>query len=614
MKKTVIGVLISLAAIGLLCACGTESSTTIRQDGVNGGVSDEGDGAGGGFFAAPEDGDQLNADEEGGDIPPSLPPAKAQIKALAITTNKLPKGVVGQEYQQVALAASGGTGEIAWSVDGLPGGLVFDQQSHTIAGTPTEPGEFKVNIAVRDASGQEDHKTRTLNVADTLAVTLFKGSGSTWTALADEDEIALGEGVKAVATGHSKQYSWEIAFPAQQKGEASGDAGMEIFLVLPEPTAEDQTVSLSVTAKGKEGDKASDSATVKIQSDPCLVPIAVVALPQTISVPAALSVSEGFNSSSGVMAIVVNAVRAGFAATGQMIGQVMTVERKSLQLIAQGGQSPYQWSNFQFRIERKKDGDTTSVVVKDWQEARPLADMKIATSQVGVHYSSPGAAPNVVLLWDDLPPLDTAWYRIDVRAEVTDACGTRVPTVQKLQQMYFQPENIADLRLQTNFNAIGSATEGASMEFLLWSGGIGVAVVRLQLEPCMNGNERRCEGEREFKPFPYDCAASESCPDLEGLALADIEAISVHEYKDKECGGGNYLWADLEWVKICSKERCAVYDDALAKLDIGNGHVGGTLGSSHPRYWSMDLMPYFLGDAPDIWIPKENVPGKYDTP
>jgi eukaryotic-like serine/threonine-protein kinase len=86
--------------------------------------------------------------------------------ALSITTGSLPPGTVGTAYA-VTVAASGGTGTVAWAASGLPAGLAISS-SGTISGTPTASGSFPVTITA--TAGTTVSKSFTL-VIDPAAIT-----------------------------------------------------------------------------------------------------------------------------------------------------------------------------------------------------------------------------------------------------------------------------------------------------------------------------------------------------------------------------------------------------------------------------------------------------------
>ncbi|GBC60504.1 hypothetical protein DENIS_1461 [Desulfonema ishimotonii] len=86
---------------------------------------------------------------------------------LVITTRYLHDGVSGIPYK-MELGASGGGEEKHWSVSGLPPGLSFSEDE--ISGTPTEPADTVVEVALSDAAGRTARKAFPLEVARPLAV------------------------------------------------------------------------------------------------------------------------------------------------------------------------------------------------------------------------------------------------------------------------------------------------------------------------------------------------------------------------------------------------------------------------------------------------------------
>ncbi len=91
---------------------------------------------------------------------------------LAITTNGLPNGVVGDAYK-FALQSSNGLPPVVWRVQEgqLPPGLKLDSNSGVIAGTPTLIGTYVFTIQATDQSNScvgrsyvVNVGTRTLNI------------------------------------------------------------------------------------------------------------------------------------------------------------------------------------------------------------------------------------------------------------------------------------------------------------------------------------------------------------------------------------------------------------------------------------------------------------------
>jgi serine/threonine-protein kinase len=81
--------------------------------------------------------------------------------ALTISTGSLPNGQVGVAYSG-SVAATGGSGTIAFSASGLPGGLAMSSGG-AISGTPTAAGSFSVTVTA--TAGTSASKTFTVTIA-----------------------------------------------------------------------------------------------------------------------------------------------------------------------------------------------------------------------------------------------------------------------------------------------------------------------------------------------------------------------------------------------------------------------------------------------------------------
>jgi hypothetical protein len=87
------------------------------------------------------------------------------VTPITITTNSLPNGNVGTAYSQ-ALAASGNTGTLTWSVAPgyyLPPGLTL-QTNGTLNGTPTATGQYFFQVSVTDQNGSQAFNSYTINI------------------------------------------------------------------------------------------------------------------------------------------------------------------------------------------------------------------------------------------------------------------------------------------------------------------------------------------------------------------------------------------------------------------------------------------------------------------
>lgn len=88
-----------------------------------------------------------------------------QPAPLVVTTESpLPKGMVGMDYPEKLLEASGGTGDYSFSIPAaaLPPGMTLD--SGVLEGTPTAAGDYQLPVTVTDATGATATATLTLNI------------------------------------------------------------------------------------------------------------------------------------------------------------------------------------------------------------------------------------------------------------------------------------------------------------------------------------------------------------------------------------------------------------------------------------------------------------------
>jgi hypothetical protein len=101
----------------------------------------------------------------------------------SITTSSLPAGTIGQAYNQT-LQATGGIGARTWSISAgtLPPGLILDQTTGVISGTPLVPaGTSSFTVRVADAAGQDDTQglSITINLANPPTITTTTLPGGT---------------------------------------------------------------------------------------------------------------------------------------------------------------------------------------------------------------------------------------------------------------------------------------------------------------------------------------------------------------------------------------------------------------------------------------------------
>ena len=84
------------------------------------------------------------------------------VYRLVMLTRFLPDAQVGAPYR-VQLHATGGTTPMQWDVSGgvLPPGLVLNELTGVLEGTPAADGDFRFTVRVRDAGSPRQAQTRT---------------------------------------------------------------------------------------------------------------------------------------------------------------------------------------------------------------------------------------------------------------------------------------------------------------------------------------------------------------------------------------------------------------------------------------------------------------------
>ena len=165
---------------------------------------------------------------------------------LAIEEADLPEGSVGAAYPTTTLRATGGSGALTWTAEGLPPGLVLSP-SGELSGTPTESGAFTVTVTVTDEAGETAEAVLSLGIG--VPAPLI---GTADVPLGTERTAFRGS---VSANGGTGPYAWSItggALPAglslSPEGEISGvpDAAGTFTVTVTVTDAQGETADVEV--------------------------------------------------------------------------------------------------------------------------------------------------------------------------------------------------------------------------------------------------------------------------------------------------------------------------------------------------------------------------------
>jgi len=111
----------------------------------------------------------------------------APVPTLAITTASLPTGTVGTAYPSTTLTATGGTPPYRqWAVTSgsLPPGIVLNNATGVISGTPTAAGSFTFTVTVADSANGAANRNYTIQMSLPGVTVTVGGIGGTLSPLA----------------------------------------------------------------------------------------------------------------------------------------------------------------------------------------------------------------------------------------------------------------------------------------------------------------------------------------------------------------------------------------------------------------------------------------------
>lgn len=140
---------------------------------------------------------------------------RINASSLSITTpSPLPGGIVGVEYPERILQASGGASPYSFAITSgkLPDGMQLD--NGVIEGTPTVAGSFTITVTVTDTAGTKASAPLSLTIAQP-ATTLLLSSGSLSFSLAETaTTVPTSQRVRVLSSVNTQQINYTVTTSA----------------------------------------------------------------------------------------------------------------------------------------------------------------------------------------------------------------------------------------------------------------------------------------------------------------------------------------------------------------------------------------------------------------
>ena len=183
------------------------------------------------------------------------------FRPLEVVTQTLPVSQTGTPYAATITAGGGGGGDFQWSIvqGGLPMGLALAPSgtpSTTLAGTPTESGEFSFQVRVQDDLGASAIATFNLTVIAGLTIT----TASLPDGRAGGAYVATLEAIGGTSAG----YVWAVSGGALPRGWGLTSGTPTAMLSGTSTVAGSHTFQITVTDSG--GGSATAEYTVELRS------------------------------------------------------------------------------------------------------------------------------------------------------------------------------------------------------------------------------------------------------------------------------------------------------------------------------------------------------------
>jgi hypothetical protein len=184
--------------------------------------------------------------------------------ALVITTAALPSGIENVPYQSQQLGASGGEGQIEWTLasGSLPSGITLSP-SGELTGTPDQAGTSSFVVRVTSREYQSAQRTLTISVFPPLEVT----TASLPSAM---EAVPYGP-LSLQATGGDAAYTWQVVTGSLPSGLVLSSQG-----VITGTPAELGVANFTVQVTGGDGQTAQHALAINVRA---FLGIATMSLP-----------------------------------------------------------------------------------------------------------------------------------------------------------------------------------------------------------------------------------------------------------------------------------------------------------------------------------------------
>ena len=226
-----------------------------------------------------------------------------------ISTSSLKDGVISEDFSQEIKVK--GTEPITYTVEGLPDGLTFNENTLTVSGTPKVSGKFTIKLTAENIATQLENKPVTKNIKLTIKAqppviadpgtladafvgkeyspvtfTASQGDGITWTASGLPSGLKLSKAGVLTGTPKGSPKTYNVTLKASNTG--GKDTRKVELNVLMEPQITTKKLSAATTDKKYSAKLAAKGGT-----------------PMTWTVtglPEGLAFTEGKNGTSGTIA------------------------------------------------------------------------------------------------------------------------------------------------------------------------------------------------------------------------------------------------------------------------------------------------------------------------